>query len=330
MGPTPQSLINCGALKILDLGNNKISGTFPYWLENLPLLQVLILRSNRFHGPIATSMTQFPLISMRVFDISYNDFNGPLPAKYFKSFKAMMNIDEGESKLEYMRSEYIHRYYCYDSYIVTIKGSTIEMGRALTILTIIDLSRNNFEGEIPEFIGNLNSLRGLNLSHNKLTGHIPASLGDMRMLEGLDLSSNKLVGEIPRHLTALLSLAVLHLSNNQLTGPIPQGNQFNTFPEDSYAGNSGLCGFPLLNKCSNYEAPPPPPLIFQEDDSLEFRFDWKVMFMGYGCGFIFGISMGYIMFSIGKPKWIVRVVENQGHKNKTTRRCAHSHKSGGK
>ena len=74
------------------------------------------------------------------------------------------------------------------------------------------------------------------------------------MLESLDLSSNNLSGRIPQELTSLMFLEVLNLSQNHLTGFIPQGSQFQTFGNDSYYENSGLCGFPYprdvqLMKC---------------------------------------------------------------------------------
>ena len=33
--------------------------------------------------------------------------------------------------------------------------------------------------------------------------------------------------------------------------------------------------------------------------------------MGYGCGVIFRMLMGYLMFKIGKPQWIVRMVKSE-------------------
>ncbi|KAL7207608.1 hypothetical protein ACSBR1_029540 [Camellia fascicularis] len=81
--------------------------------------------------------------------------------------------------------------------VVVMKGFEIEYTRILMVFSIIDLSSNNFQGDIPKSIAKLNSLRGLNLSHNNLTGHIPTSLANLTNLESLDLSSNKLVGEIP-------------------------------------------------------------------------------------------------------------------------------------
>ena len=153
----------------------------------------------------------------------------------------------------------------------------------------------------------------LNFSHNRLTDHIPSSLANLLVLESLDLSSNMLTREIPMQLTSLTFFAVLNLSQNLLTGPIPQGKQFDTFQNVSYDGNLGLCEFLLSMKCSTDETPSPPPLpsIFEEDNDSMFAsgFGWKSVLMGYGCGLVIGMAMGYIVFKTGKPHWLVRFVE---------------------
>ncbi|CAL5328355.1 unnamed protein product [Camellia sinensis] len=310
-GPVPRSLVNCTHLEVLDLGNNIIDDTFPYWLETLPMLQALVLQSNKFHSPLGTFKTKFPFPKLRIFDLSHNEFCGLLPTKYFEHFKAMRNVNEK------VRRRYMGDHYYKYSVTVVVKGLKVELVRILTIFTIIDLSNNKFTGEIPNVIGNLNSLRLLNLSHNDLTGNIPSLLGNLLFLESLDLSSNQLVGEIPNQLTTLTFLAVLNLSQNHLEGRIPQGNQFNTFQNNSYDGNLALCGFPLSNKCGDNGTPQlqPPPMSHPEDDPTFFSgFNLKVVFIGYGCGMIFGLLMGYLMFLIGKPKWFVRIVEGERHK----------------
>ncbi|KAK9999560.1 hypothetical protein SO802_019163 [Lithocarpus litseifolius] len=309
-GPLPQSLENCRNLEVLDLGNNKINGTFPYWLGSILELQVLVIRSNKFRGHIGNPKTQFRFLNLRILDISNNEFNGPLPRKFFKYLKAMMNVDEGEVGLKYMGDEYYH-----DSLKVTMKGSNIELTRIQTVFTTIDFSNNSFIGEIPQIIGSLNSLKGLNFSHNNLTGYIPSSFGNLTKLEWLDLSFNKLGGEIPKQLADLPWLEVLKLSHNQLTGQIPSGKQFNTFDNDSYTDNVGLCGFPLTRTCNNHETKQPPPSTLQQEDKLESKngFGWQAVSIGYGCGVIFGTLMGYVMFKIGKPKWIVRMVKLEQH-----------------
>ena len=205
--------------------------------------------------------------------------------------------------------------YYQDSLNVMMKGFYIELVRIQTIFKIIDFSNNSFRGEMPKIIGRLKSLKGLYFSHNNITSYIPSSFGNLKNLEWLDLSFNKLIGEIPGQLVDLPWLEVLKLSHNQLTGHIPSGKQFNTFDNDSYTENLGLCGFPLSRICNNHEAKKPPPLTLQQEDNLETEngFGWHAVSMGYGCGVIFGTLMGYLMFKIGKPKWIVRMVKLEQH-----------------
>nr|XP_048332933.1 receptor-like protein 32 [Ziziphus jujuba var. spinosa] len=184
-GILPQSLVRCKNMEILDVGNNKINGTFPYWLESLPMLQVLILRSNRFHGSIEVSpKTALPFQMLRILDLSYNEFSGNLPSKYFKNLLAMM--DAHSDQLKYMGEG------SYQATVV-IKGFFLELEKIKTMFTTIDLSKNNFEGEIPKLIGNLKSLKGLNFSHDKLTCPIPSTLENLSNLKWLDLSQTSLL-----------------------------------------------------------------------------------------------------------------------------------------
>jgi len=60
--------------------------------------------------------------------------------------------------------------------------------------------------------------------------------------------------------------------------------------------------------------PPLLPSNFNEgDDSTLFEdgFGWKAVAMGYGCGFVFGVTMGYIVFRTRRPAWFHRMVERQ-------------------
>ncbi|GLT83644.1 hypothetical protein SLE2022_019210 [Rubroshorea leprosula] len=314
-GPLPRSLVNCSKLEVLDVGNNNIEDTFPHWLESLLDLQVLVLRSNKFHGSVQSTKESPSFLKLRVLDLSNNDFVGPLPVRYFKNFKAMMDLYRDERSPEYMNvSSYQY------SLVVTWKGFDYELQGILTVFSNIHLSNNKFEGEIPDVIGKLSSLKELNLSHNNLTGHIPPSLGNLTNLESLDLSSNKLAGKIPNELVSLTQLSVLNLSNNHLVGQIPQGNQFNTFGNGSYEGNLGLCGIPLSKSCDGMGTPPS---SFQEKDEL-WRFGWRVVGLGYGCGVVFGLLMGYHVFRTGKPKWFVSLFDGRpsqnGRKMKKARR----------
>ena len=231
---------------MLDLGNNKINDTFPHWLGTLPNLTVLVLRSNRFHGPIENPITKVSFTNLRIIDLAHNEYHGLLPEKYFNYLNAMMNANADKGELKYIGDNYYH-----DSMMVILKRLSIELVKIQNLFTTIDFSNNCFKGEIPKSIGKLKSLKGLNISNNKLTGNMPSSLRNLTNLEWLDISSNNLIGEISGHLVDLISLEVLSLSGNCLFGPIPQGNQFNTFSFDSYNGNLGICGFPLAKTCGD-------------------------------------------------------------------------------
>lgn len=302
-GTVPRSLANCRLLEVLDLGNNNLNGTFPKWLGTLPRLQVLSLRSNRLNGPINTSLTKGVFPELKIIDLSNNEFTGTLPLELFRNFKAMMKTYKTDLSLKYIGETFYK-----DSVTVMIKGQDIKLVQVLSIFTTIDLSSNKFEGNIPVSLGSLTSRRGLNLSHNNLSGHIPSSLGGIFDLESLDLSSNHLNGEIPGELVGLTFLSVLNLSQNHLVGRIPQGNQFNTFQNDSYIGNDGLCGVPLSKRCTNTEMPAEtPPQTDDEEDDSEFMhgFSWRSVMIGYVVGIIPGLVMGpLIFFPNGRPKWL--------------------------
>ncbi|XP_058742821.1 receptor-like protein 7 [Vicia villosa] len=329
----PETLSQCRSLEVLNLGSNRIEDKLPDFLQTLLDLRVLVLRDNKMHGSIANLKVNYPFPNLIIFDISGNNFSGPLPKNYFEKFEAMKNVNEALEGDSYrktasiigvvvgiIKSEigYVQTYN--DSVTVTLKGINIPIVKIPTIFAIIDLSRNMFEGEIPNDIGELHSLKGLNLSHNRLVGHIPQSMGNLTNLEWLDLSSNMLTGMIPAEFTNLNSLEVLNLSNNHLVGEIPQGKQFNTFSNDSYEGNLGLCGFPLSKKCGPEQHSPPSPDKLWSEEKFGFGFGWKPVAIGYGCGFVFGIGLGYCMFLIGKPRWLVMIFGGQPKRRVRRRR----------
>ncbi|GMJ01499.1 hypothetical protein like AT2G15042 [Hibiscus trionum] len=201
--------------------------------------------------------------------------------------------------------EYMARYY-QTSVNVTTKRLEIELKKTSAIFVSMDLSNNQFQGLIPEEVGQLHSLQMLNFSHNNFTSPIPTSFGNLVALESLDLSSNKFSGMIPSQMTKLTFLAVLNLSENNLVGPIPHGNQFDN---DSYSGNLELCGLPLSKQCNNHgEAEPQAPSVAEHEDSQVPKF-WQVVMMGYGIGVVLGLSLGYIVFTTGRPWWFVSMVE---------------------
>jgi Leucine-rich repeat (LRR) protein len=315
-GHLPISLAKCTMLKVLDLSDNQFNGRFPFWLGHLPNLEVLILRSNKFNGSIETAQTYFKFPKMRIFDISYNDFMGMLPLRLLENWKAreFKNMDlltyigeTPDSKILtngwYFSFPQVYTY----SMNLTNKGKNMFYEKVLELFMAIDFSSNKFVGEVPKFIENLKGVQLLNLSNNYLTGHIPPSLGNLIALEALDLSQNKLSGEIPQQLIQLTFLEFFNVSHNNLTGPIPQGKQFGTFENNSFEGNSGLCGRPLTKTCRNSNEPTSQPSIFEDGQNSKspFEFGWKIVVIGYGFGFVVGVIIGPIVIA-RKYDWLMK------------------------
>ncbi|KAE8703307.1 hypothetical protein F3Y22_tig00110472pilonHSYRG00294 [Hibiscus syriacus] len=241
------------SLTELDLSNNKLlscssidsgnNSTFRV-LENsghifevgiklsvLPDLQVLILRSNRFHGGLHNSKATSGFLSLQVIDLSQNKFTGPLPTTFFPSLRAMQVVDSRQTiKCGRATPDVMCIADCEGCGAVRYKAvmklnmkrleMELDLEKSLSSdFTHFDFLNNQFNGRIPEVLAELCSLLVLNLSHNSLTGPLPSLLGSIAALESLDLTSNKLGGRIPSELTKLTFLEVLNLSQNNFVGP---------------------------------------------------------------------------------------------------------------
>ncbi|XVF54623.1 hypothetical protein PTKIN_Ptkin05aG0196400 [Pterospermum kingtungense] len=91
----------------------------------------------------------------------------------------------------------------------------------LNRLKHIELSFNFLSGEIPTMFVRLDKVLYLNLSGNNLTGTIPPSISNMSNLEVLDLKHNLIHGYIPHEISHLQNLMILRLAINRLSGSIP-------------------------------------------------------------------------------------------------------------
>ncbi|ESR61024.1 hypothetical protein CICLE_v10014309mg [Citrus x clementina] len=130
-GRVPKSLANCVKLKFLNLGDNQITDFFPSWLGTLPELEVLILKSNNFHGVIEEPKACFEFVKLRIIDLSHNRFAGNLPSKHFECWIAMKDVNA--NNLTYLQDPLLGpvaypalTYYGFSYYSLTLsnKGTT--------------------------------------------------------------------------------------------------------------------------------------------------------------------------------------------------------------
>ncbi|KAM3747293.1 hypothetical protein ACB098_05G024200 [Castanea mollissima] len=112
-----------------------------------------------------------------------------------------------------------------------------------TSLRALDLSKNHFNHEIPNWFSNLStSLFELHLYNNSLKGNIPPSIFNLEKLEHLDLGINSLNGPIPSSVGNLSRMRALLLDHNQLNGTIPKSLGLLSKLETLYVGKNSLTG----------------------------------------------------------------------------------------
>ncbi|XP_041010212.1 receptor-like protein 9b [Juglans microcarpa x Juglans regia] len=260
-GVISPTISNSPGLVILDVRDNDLSGNIPEWLYDHSSLVALILSGNRFEGHLPRRLCRMK--TLQVFDVSHNRLSGGIPScldniTFWNKSSPSPTYWDYFAKIpylwysEYVRLPYIPSFLTLEAQMsLFIKNRLYTFkGIPLLMMTGIDLSSNQFTGNIPFEMGELSQLRFLNLSNNSLTGSIPISFRNLRSMESLDLSHNKLRGRIPSELVGLTSLSVCSVAYNNLSGRIPFEYQFSTFTSQCYEGNPELCGDALPRNCS--------------------------------------------------------------------------------
>ncbi|KAF8042000.1 hypothetical protein BT93_A0561 [Corymbia citriodora subsp. variegata] len=209
-------------LDTLDLSNNNIGGELPMSIWELRGLKYLSLSSNNFSGSFHINLVQ-QLRNLSYLDLSYNQFsiNATNTATQASSYPDLATLKLASCQL------------------MTLPEFLAEKHR----LGYLDLSVNQIQGKIPNWIWELQNLLYLNLSSNFLekiettSPNLTSTLSVLdlhsNMLSGqtlplppfaahLDFSSNYFTSVIPPAIGTSLSVAIFFsLSNNNFQGSIP-------------------------------------------------------------------------------------------------------------
>ncbi|RZC25914.1 probable LRR receptor-like serine/threonine-protein kinase At2g24230 [Glycine soja] len=268
----PSDFWSLSSLKSLNLSSNQISGSLTNNIGNFGLLESIDLSSNNFSEEIPKAVSS--LLSLRVLKLDHNRFAHSIPSGILKC-QSLVSIDVSSNQLNGTLPEGFgaafpklrvlnlsgNNMYGHVSDISGLKsivnlnisgnsfqGSIVDVFQGR--LEVLDLSRNQFQGHIPQVLHNFSSynwshlvyldlsennlsgdffqnlneslnLKHINLAHNRFTKQKFPQIEILLKLEYLNLSKTSLVGEIPDEILQMSNLSALDLSMNHLSGKIP-------------------------------------------------------------------------------------------------------------
>ncbi|KAF0899478.1 hypothetical protein E2562_019969 [Oryza meyeriana var. granulata] len=88
-------------------------------------------------------------------------------------------------------------------------------------ITKLGISSNNFTGELPAELGNLEKLEQMYIISSGFSGPFPSTFSKLTNLRILWASDNEFTGKIPDYFGSLPNLQELRFQGNSFQGPIP-------------------------------------------------------------------------------------------------------------
>ncbi|KAJ3671069.1 hypothetical protein LUZ60_008495 [Juncus effusus] len=209
----------------LDLSNNQISGKIHKALQ-VTFFTDLYLQNNLFEGPIPPLPKN--LINL---DLSNNSLSGPLPSMFrahnLTRLFLQKNLLNGTIPASICQ---LHNLWQIDLSSNLLTGhipmcwtdTNFNTSKDLE-LSVLILRNNSLAGTFPFFLKYCQGLVFLDLSYNEFSGNLPSWIGEkLSNLLFLFLRSNMFSGNIPVQITNLYKrLQILDLAHNNFSGSIP-------------------------------------------------------------------------------------------------------------
>ncbi|KAJ1413969.1 Leucine-rich repeat [Sesbania bispinosa] len=287
-GSLPQSFGHLPYLSYLDLSFNQLSGTLPLFkVTELAALQRLYLSHNQLNGSLPQIIGQ--LSSLQTLSLSSNKLNDVISEAHLSNLSRLTTLDVARNSLSFnLSSNWVPTFRLE---ILYASSCILDPKFPIWLKHLRELKANKFHGNIPLSLCNLLSLQVLDLSKNDIIGEIPQCLNhivalsnmkfpkeqfyyfpyeirfnvdemgmyndkailawkgenreygkNLGLMTSIDLSYNQLVGEIPQSITTLVALANLNLSGNHLTRFIPNNIGHMEMLESLDLSRNHLCG----------------------------------------------------------------------------------------
>ncbi|VFQ85548.1 unnamed protein product [Cuscuta campestris] len=184
-GPIPD-LSKCTSIIELGLEDNLLTGIVPLSLMALPNLDYIDLHNNKLQGPL-------PVFGWNVTAIvgeTTNNFCKVTPGSCDQQVMALLQVSEALGYPAKLGDGWKGNNACNQWVFVRCDSSKNNV-------TIIDFSKQHFNGTISPAFRNLTFLVELHLNDNNLTGTIPESLTHLTKLKIMDISRNNILPPLP-------------------------------------------------------------------------------------------------------------------------------------
>ncbi|KAL4591389.1 hypothetical protein LXL04_004351 [Taraxacum kok-saghyz] len=260
---------NFSSLEDLDLSHNHLNETISDKLWELPKLEFLVVSSNSLISVISRNIRKSKLWyldlsnnsfvgvpseahMLNTFYVEFVDLNscvlGPRFPNWIQELKNLTNLNIANTRISGTIPVEFWDIWPFQLRYLNLSSNNIS-GNVPDLLSnfgtnsVIDLSSNNFHGQMPlvpstlvsldlsrnKFQGGISFLcqlvdgflSFLDLSHNSLTEEHPDCLWHFKELKVLNIGDNNLSGRLPPSIGSLIKLDVLYLYNNKLYGEFP-------------------------------------------------------------------------------------------------------------
>ncbi|CAJ2655788.1 unnamed protein product [Trifolium pratense] len=213
------SLFSLQHLQTLVLSYINFNSSFPSGFTKLEKLTYLDLSHCHFYGTLSNSISN--LTDLTYLDLSENDLSGAIPSSLFTlpSLEQIYLENNQFSKPINVEPSSIPKLNTLNLASCNLKNFPSFLIN-LSTLSSIDLSNNQIQGVLPNWIWKLQSLYKLNISHNLLT-ELEGPLTNLtsNYIYSVDIHHNQLQGSLPAFFD---SAVYLDYSMNKFTSIIPQ------------------------------------------------------------------------------------------------------------
>ncbi|KAK9167781.1 hypothetical protein Scep_002972 [Stephania cephalantha] len=250
-GRIPHSIGNLGKLALWDLSRNNFEGEIPFSFSKLSRLEKLDMSFNGFVGPLPSLKASRKTIAR--INLSSNKFSGPIPSSYANDgLPNLTYLDLSNNQLNgtippsLFTLPSLQQMHLEQNKFIGILDDEAFPNSISSPLTMLHLSYNLLEGNIPKFISKFTSLEYLFLISNNFHGAVDIRMfASIKNLSGIDLSDNIMLlidtsdlvitipslsefaasscnlSVVPEFLRYQPVLQILDLSNNQIQGKMP-------------------------------------------------------------------------------------------------------------